>query len=393
MRRPPRKSAWRHLAWILPLLVLDFFIFRWLALRQGGCAAPPGPPPTTEHAQPAGPLPPPPPPPIWQAMVTPTPQQNLLNPDEPGILQPTGSGRLVSAKFGTTRTGQRNGRLFPVFHEGVDIAATQRDRKGAPTDPIYAVAPGRVAFVNSHAGNSSYGKYVVIEHPEPTLGTTLRRDGTEEPATVYTLYAHLADIRLGIRAGQTVQTGDELGTMGATSNTRPPIPRVRAHLHWEVGVMLNARYEIKARKEKMIPNFGNYNGLNLFGLDPLDFYAAHRRDPELTMAKYIASVPPAFEAVLRGKSFPDYFRRYPQLWQGDAHNGGPIRMAVSESGAPLSGRNATAQETERLGNQRQAVLRVNPAALGRNGRAYITQTGSQWQFTAKGREWADHVFY
>ncbi|HRV30915.1 MAG TPA: hypothetical protein P5169_04340, partial [Kiritimatiellia bacterium] len=62
MRRPPRKSAWRHLVWIIPLLVLDFYLFRWLALRQGGCT------PTTEtptqpaqSAQSEEPLPPPPP--------------------------------------------------------------------------------------------------------------------------------------------------------------------------------------------------------------------------------------------------------------------------------------------------------------------------------------------
>nr|MBP9572109.1 hypothetical protein [Kiritimatiellia bacterium] len=30
-----RKSPLRHLLWIIPLVVLDFFIFRWLALRPG----------------------------------------------------------------------------------------------------------------------------------------------------------------------------------------------------------------------------------------------------------------------------------------------------------------------------------------------------------------------
>ncbi len=394
MRRPPRKSAWRHLVWIIPLLVLDFYLFRWLALRQGGCT------PTTEtptqpaqSAQSEEPLPPPPPPPVWQAMVPPTPQTNLLNPDAPGVLQPTGSGRLDSAKFGSTRTGSRNGRIFPSFHEGVDIAATQRDRKGAATDPVFAVAAGRVAFVNPHAGNSSYGKYVVLEHPDDSLGTITRRDGTVDPATVYTLYAHLADIRFGIRAGHSVKAGDEIGTMGATSNTRPPIPLARAHLHWEVGVMLNARFEIKAREEKLVPNFGNYNGGNLFGFDPLDFYAAHVRNPDLTMAAYLAQLPVAYEVALRGKSYPDYFRRFPKLWHGKAHNGGPIRLTVSESGAPLSGRNATDAEIARLGNQRQVVLKAYPDVLGRNGRAYISLIGSQWKFTAKGRQWADILFY
>ena len=385
MRYPARKSPLRHLVWIVPLLALDFLFFRWLALRQGGCELP-----LPQPAAPTAPAEPPaPPPPVWQRLVAPTPQRNLLTPDVPGVLQPTGSGRPESAKFGSTRTSPRGGA---AFHEGVDIAATARDRKGAATDPVFAVAEGRVAFVNGVAGNSSYGKYVIIEHPDPSLGMIAKRDGSSVPALAYTLYGHLADIRFGIRPGRTVQPGDEIGTMGNTSNTTPPIPRDRSHLHWEVGVLLNNRYEIFSREQKLKPDFGNYNGGNLFGFDPLDFYAVHARNPDLTMGTYLAALPPAFEIVIRGR-FPDYFQRHPALWKGPPHDGGPMRLALSESGAPLSGRNAKADETALLGNQRMAVIRVDSAVLGRNGRAYIAQTGGKWQFTDKGRQWVDLLLY
>ncbi len=367
-------------------------MFRWLALRPGGCRLRPEAPVAPVAEAVSSPEPPPPPPPVWQDMRPPTPQQNLLNPNAPGVLQPTGSGRLESAKFGSTRTAQRNGRIFPAFHEGVDIAATARDRRGVPTDPVFAVAAGRVAFVNSVGGNSTYGKYVVVEHPEPSLGMVSKRDGTEEPATVYTLYAHLGDIRFGIRPGHAVAPGDSLGTLGHTSSTRPPIPLERSHLHWEIGVLLNSRFEIKGRAEKLKPDFGNYNGGNLFAFDPLDFYAAHSRDPGLTMAAYLATLRPACEVVLRGKT-PDYFRRFPALWKGPPHDGGPLHLALSESGAPLAGRNATAAEVALLGNQRQAVVKVNPDVLGRNGRGYIASSAGTWRFTDKGRQWADILFY
>ncbi len=386
MPRRARKSPLRHLVWIVPLLALDFFLFRWLALRQGGCRLPQAEPAAPETAVPA------PPPPVWQALVPPTPQQNLLNPDLPGVLQPTGSGRLESAKFGSTRTGLRSGRLVPVFHEGVDIAATARDRKGNPTDPVCAVAAGRVAFVNAVAGNSTYGKYVVVEHPDPSLGTVAKSDGTEEPAHVYTLYAHLADIRFGIRPGHAVAAGTVLGTLGYTSSTRPPIPPERSHLHWEIGVLLNSRFERKGREEKIRPDFGNYNGGNLFAFDPLDFYAAHMHDSNLTMAAYFAAVPVTGEVVLRGKT-PDYFRRFPALWQGPPHDGGPLCLTLSESGAPLSGRNARAEEIALLGNQRLAVVKAYPEVLGRNGRNLIAPDGKKWRFTDKGRQWADILFY
>jgi hypothetical protein len=55
MSRRARKSPLRHLVWILPLLVLYLFLFRWLALRQGGCE--PLRPPAPESVAPAGPPP------------------------------------------------------------------------------------------------------------------------------------------------------------------------------------------------------------------------------------------------------------------------------------------------------------------------------------------------
>ena len=382
-----RKSPWRHLAWILPLLVVDFFLFRWLALRSGRELPTPTPlPEAPVHAATNGP------PPVWQAMVPPTPQTNLLKPDTPGVLQPTGSGRIDSAKFGSTRTVQRGNQLAASFHEGVDIATMERDRRGAALDPVFAVAPGRVAFVNNSAGASNYGKYVVIEHPDPSLGQVTRRDGSQEPAVVYTLYAHLASIRLGIRPGREVEAGESLGIIGSTSNTQPPIPLARAHLHWEIGTMLHAHYDTRAREQKTRNPFGNYNGGNLFGLDPLDFYAARVRDPGLTMATYLASVPPAAEVALRGRT-PDYFRRYPALWKGPPHDGGPMWLAVSESGVPLAGRNATPAEIQQLGNNRQTVLHVNTDVLGRNGRGFFTRNGNQWAFSTRGRQWADLLLY
>lgn len=76
-----------------------------------------------------------------------------------------------------------------------------------------------------------------------------------------------------------------------------------------------------------------------------------------------------------------------------AHAGGPIRLTLSESGVPLSGRNANPDEIKLLGNRRQAVIQVDADVLGRNGRGYISRSGGTWHFTAKGRQWADLLFY
>lgn len=401
--RPPRRrrsaSAGSpflpHLAWIVPLLVLDFFFFRWLATPSATPASPDAPSAAAPgaaspaSAEPLPAPPPPPPPPVWASLHAPTPQTALDTPDAPGVLQPTGSGRLESAKFGSTRRAA-NGR--PRFHEGVDIAATARDRRGRPTDPVFAVADGRVAHVNTVAGNSTYGKYVVVEHPDPTLGVRTNRSGTVVTSVVYTLYAHLADVRFGIRSGASVRAGEEIGTMGNTSATTPPIPWERAHLHWEVGLLLNSRYEARNRETKQKIPFGNYNGLNLFGLNPLEFWAARQRDPDLTFGAFLASRPPAAILVLRGRQ-PDFFDRNPGLWQGAPYDGSPIAVAISESGCPLWGRNANPSEISLLGNKRHAVAAADFGVLGNNARAYVTQRSGRWEITDAGKNWATHFFY
>lgn len=401
-RMPKKRGAsaqgvfWVHLVWIVPLLVFDFFFFRWLAGPKGGSAdvgggtpvvaAAPGTPGVAEVTEAE---PPPPPPPVWQAMHTPTPQQDLLHPDAPGVLQPTGSGRLISAKFGSTRT-RANGTAG--FHEGVDIAATMRDRRGRPADPVFAVADGRVAMVNSTAGNSSYGKYVVIEHPDPSLGVRTNASGTVVTSTVCTLYAHLADVRFGVRAGAHVRAGEEIATMGTTSNTKPPIPNERGHLHWEIELMLNSRFDRMLREQKTTNLFGTYNGLNLFAIDPLAFYAAHVADPELTFGAYLDAQPAAAELILRGRK-PDFFERYPALWKGAPYDGGPMVVAIAESGMPLRGRNATPAEVAKLGNARRAVWKADASVLGRNARGYVSSRTGSWQVTDKGMAWAEQFFY
>ncbi|HWH71271.1 MAG TPA: M23 family metallopeptidase, partial [Candidatus Sulfotelmatobacter sp.] len=73
-------------------------------------------------------------------------------------------------------------------HEGLDIRCLQRDKHGEPTDPVLAAADGTVAYISTRAGLSNYGKYLVIRH---------QVEGLE----VYSLYAHLSEIRSDLRVG------------------------------------------------------------------------------------------------------------------------------------------------------------------------------------------------
>lgn len=226
----------------------------------------------------------------------PTPDGSFLEggPIEP-LLQPTASGILESALFGCVRNGGRR------FHEGLDIRPLRRDRRGEATDPVYAMLAGRVAYVNTVAGNSSYGRYVVIEH-----------DGEDVP--VHTLYAHLARVTTGLSAGSQVKAGQEIGVMGRSAGGYS-IPRERAHLHLEIGFRKSDNFQswYDWKRFGSANQHGTHNGMNLIGMDPLHFYETVRAGHFQGFASYVRSLPTAFTLRVATREVPDFIRRYAGL--------------------------------------------------------------------------------
>ena len=86
------------------------------------------------------------------------------------------------------------------YHKGIDVAAPE----GAP---IVASAEGQVIFC---APDGSYGNVTRIKHPN---GYT-------------TVYAHQS--RIGVRSGQNVRQGENIGSVGTTGDSTGP------HLHFEI---------------------------------------------------------------------------------------------------------------------------------------------------------------
>ena len=104
----------------------------------------------------------------------------------------------TSGSFGCVRN---NGARL---HEGLDILHLHTDRRGEPTDPVFATADGAVAYANDKPGLSNYGCYLVLQH-------------VVEGIQIYSLYAHLSAIAPGIAAGHSVKAGETIATMGRTS--------------------------------------------------------------------------------------------------------------------------------------------------------------------------------
>ncbi len=359
-----------HLWWLIPLLILDVLFFAWWWKRYSS------PLPTDST-----------PPPIGKIAVIKNiriefacPTDRTLNRFNPDNFQPTVSGRPESAFYGSVRIAREGKKLWPSFHEGVDIAAQVRDRSGYPRDAVMAAAAGEIAYLNRYSGNSNYGKYVVISHGAG-------------PGRLYTLYAHLSSIAPGIRKGVVVEQGTILGVMGATSTDH--IAPASGHLHFEVDLMLNARFDQWFKQQKLSPDHGLFNGWNLLGVDPLSVFERQEEDGrnEYDLNAHLAAIPPAFEIVLRTRRQIDFFRRYPALWQGADFNGDAMVIACSENGLPLSGRCAGSEETAALGRKTCAVGKVDPAALGRNGCRLVVNDKGAWRLGAEGRKWLNLLVY
>ena len=210
-------------------------------------------------------------------------------------VQPTSSGRVESGLFGCVRNGGAK------FHEGLDLFPVKRNSRGEALDSVYSILPGRVVHVSRTAGHSSYGRYVVVVH-----------DG-ESPA-FHSLYAHLASVNSAVKVGSRVQVGTVLGVMGRSA-AGYSIPRSRAHLHLELGVKLTDNFKSWFDRQGFGSKnqHGNWNGMNLLGVDPLDFYRSIR-DGEVTgFHEYLKRLPVAARIRVHTSTVPDFVQNYPAL--------------------------------------------------------------------------------
>jgi len=294
------------------------------------------------------------------ALIWPTPNPAFQNGQSiEAFIQPTVSGRVESGLFGCVRNdGHR-------FHEGLDLYPIERTRSGEAADSVYAVLPGRVVHVNRTAGYSSYGRYVVVEH-----------DG-EVPA-FHTLYAHLASVSDQVQVGTRVAEGAELGIMGRSA-AGYSIPKSRAHLHFEIGFRLSNQFQSWYDDQKFGSQnrHGNWNGMNLVSLDPLEYYRSVRLGRVVNVFEYLQQLPAVARIRIYTAQVPDFVQIYPGLvtrpYEGQTLVAWDI--AFSEYGVPkewtprfaeegLSGRPGNVQviayDPSRLSEQTcRRVLNVN----------------------------------
>ena len=279
-------------------------------------------------------------------LVWPTPSTAWADGRSPSQwLQHAGSGNPSSGGYGGVRSSGGQ------FHEGIDIKPVSRDRRGEPLDSIFAAMPGVVRYVNAKAGDSSYGRYIVMEHP------------AMKPA-VYTLYAHLARIATDVRAGLEVDAGHVIGTMGHSSGGYM-IPVDRSHLHFEIGVMMTRNFQAWYDRRR----FGSrnehdiWNGMNLMGVDPLAFYNDWRAGRIKSVQDFFERMDTVVRVRIATFRTPDFVTRYPSLLTKPLPAGlvAGWEIQFNWTGVPFAWTPLTTSEVEGLKRDQPRILEVNSA--------------------------------
>jgi peptidoglycan LD-endopeptidase LytH len=303
----------------------------------------------------------------------PTANRALFNKgDEEKFFVGTTGKPWTSGMFGCVRS--EGGQM----HEGLDIRSIQRSKRGEPLDPIMASCDGTVAYINKRSGTSNYGNYIVLRH-------------TIEGIEVFTLYAHLSAVAEGISVGKPVKAGDVIATMGRTSNTRERISQERAHVHFEINLLLSDRFSTWYKKHhpKEPDDHGMWNGNNLVGIDPrLVLLEQQAKGARFSLLEFIRARPELCRVVVRDANF-SFVKRYAALVKPNAiaqtQGVAGYELALDFNGMPFQIIPRAASEIP--SKSRVQVLSVNAAEQQAHPcRRLVVKRGNTWALTAKGTD-------
>ena len=258
--------------------------------------------------------------------------------------------------------------MYSRFHEGIDVKPIYRDANGEPQDEVHPVAPGRVVHASSNPRHSNYGRYVVVAHQVPE-------------GTIYSLYAHLASVTCSV--GQHVGTGNVLGRLGYSG---VGLNKTRAHLHLEIGLMINSRFADFYMGEN---KHGHYTGMNLAGFNPTDVLMACKNGTPFSLKRYFSTLKEHYRVAVPCVGTMDILRRHPFLYKGSRDERSrprSLEIAFTAEGVPIGIYPADREVSQPCIiscspmptlQQNCTVNRVKNdskrAALTRSGLGYITQ--------------------
>jgi murein DD-endopeptidase MepM/ murein hydrolase activator NlpD len=285
----------------------------------------------------------------------------------------------TTGTFGCVRSGGWQ------MHEGLDIRCLQRDQHGEPTDPVLATADGTVVYISTRPSLSNYGNYVVVRH---------QVEGLE----IYSLYAHLREVRHDLKIGQAVKAGEQVAVMGRTANTHEGISKDRAHVHFELNLLVNDRFAswFKKASPGQRDDHGEWNGQNLLGIDPrLILLGQHEQGAKFSLLGFLHDQTELCRVFMRKTDFP-WLKRYAALVRSNprAQKEGisGYELALNFNGVAFELIPRAASEVK--GKAKFMLLSVNDAEYQKSpGRRLVTKKGNHWELANHGLELLELLTY
>jgi murein DD-endopeptidase MepM/ murein hydrolase activator NlpD len=276
----------------------------------------------------------------------------------------------LSGTFGCVRSGGWQ------MHEGLDIRCVQRDKRGEPTDPVLAAADGTVVYISLRPSLSNYGNYLILRHQVERL-------------EIYSLYAHLREVRRDLKIGQAVKAGEPVAIMGRTANTRETISKDRAHVHFELNLLVNDRFAIWHKKTApdQRNDHGEWNGQNLLGIDPRPILVGqHEQGVKFSVLSFVRGQTELCRVLVRKSYFP-WLKRYAPLIRSNprAEQEGVAGYEIALNCNGVAFELIPRATSELKGKAKVQLLSVNEAEYHKNpGRRLVTKTGTRWELTSHG---------
>jgi hypothetical protein len=161
--------------------------------------------------------------------------------------------------------------------------------------------------------------------------------------------------------------------------------QARAHLHLELNLMLNHNFQAwYDAYEKKIPNHnGIYNGINLAGLDIARLYLALRKNPKLTIPKFLAGEQTFYRLMLPRSASFELPKMYP--WMAAAEPGANTKswiVSFTRSSLPIKIEPSDKQiEQPQLIYIKESTidysLLTQRQIAGHSGKAHLAESGQR----------------
>ena len=102
------------------------------------------------------------------------------------------------------------------------------------------------------------------------------------------------------------------------------IDRTRAHVHLEMCLLMSDHYEGWHHTYSGGTNFhGNFNGMNLAGMDVAALFLAHQKNPELRLQDFVLATPAYFKVTIPREGTWDFAERHKWMVKGEVSESTP----------------------------------------------------------------------